>query len=400
MSNFLNNFYSGCNNLTSINASILNTDIISNDELNTLNNIDTSKTIQQQFNSLVLQKGDTGATGQKGDTGQSAIITVGSTTTGLPNTNAIVTNSGTSSNAILNFTIPKGQDGSTIGLDGISYNSSNTTTTIANNVIISKDLTVSGISNLYKINLTNTFSIGSNSNISVNGQVITPQVLSYIYSLSSNAQDQLNTVVKNLIIGSITTLSAGSQATASITFSNSTCTLNLGIPQGQQGQQGNDSNLSAVISGVAGGVIGAFISSSINDLTNFFSNLLGIGQTATLTPQQTLQAQIQAIFNMLNALDARVSVLEGKCLYLSATPSNTLINSSLLVSGTTICNSVWSNNIDAVDSFHSINIGNTSSMNVNIGNQSTVFTPLQTNINFYGKVNFGFNSIVGTFNQF
>jgi len=334
--------------------------------------------IQTQIDSLVLQSGPTGPTGQTGSTGPQG---------------------STGSTGPQGSTGPKG-DTSVVGLDGISYNSSNTTTTIANNVIISKDLTVSGISNLYKINLTNTFSIGSNSNISVNGQVITPQVLSYIYSLSSNAQDQLNTVVKNLIIGSITTLSAGSQATASITFSNSTCTLNLGIPQGQQGQQGNDSNLSAVISGVAGGVIGGFISSSINDLTNFFSNLLGIGQTATLTPQQTLQAQIQAIFNMLNALDARVSVLEGKCLYLSATPSNTLINSSLLVSGTTICNSVWSNNIDAVDSFHSINIGNTSSMNVNIGNQSTVFTPLQTNINFYGKVNFGFNSIVGTFNQF
>jgi hypothetical protein len=314
-----------------------------------------------------------------------------------------VTNSGTSSNAILNFTIPRGQDGSTIGLDGISYNSSNTTTTIANNVIITNDLTVSGISNLYKINLTNTFSMSSNSNILVNGQVITPQVLSYIYSLSSNAQDQLNTVVKNLVIGSITTLSAGSQATASITFSNSTCTLNLGIPQGaqgQQGQQGNDSNLSSVISSVAGGVIGGFISSYINDLTTFFSNLLGIGQTATLTPAQTLQAQIQAIFNMLNALDARVTVLEGKCLYLSATPSNTLINSSLLVSGTTITPSLWANNIDAVDSFHSLNIGNNSNLNVNIGNQTTFLTPHQSNINLYGKVNFQFGSIVGTFNQF
>lgn len=50
--------------------------------------------------------------GVKGDTGAAASITIGSVTTGEPGTNASVTNSGTSTNAILNFTIPRGQPGS------------------------------------------------------------------------------------------------------------------------------------------------------------------------------------------------------------------------------------------------------------------------------------------------
>lgn len=56
-------------------------------------------------------KGDKGDAGEKGDAGDAATITVGSTTTGLPGTNAIVINSGTSSAAILDFTIPRGDKG-------------------------------------------------------------------------------------------------------------------------------------------------------------------------------------------------------------------------------------------------------------------------------------------------
>lgn len=63
--------------------------------------------------------GATGATGAKGDTGatgatgSAATISVGSTTTGSPGTSASVTNSGTSSAATFNFTIPRGDVGAT-----------------------------------------------------------------------------------------------------------------------------------------------------------------------------------------------------------------------------------------------------------------------------------------------
>lgn len=46
--------------------------------------------------------------GPKGDPGENATITIGQTTTGDPGTNASVTNTGTETDAVLNFTIPKG----------------------------------------------------------------------------------------------------------------------------------------------------------------------------------------------------------------------------------------------------------------------------------------------------
>ena len=49
--------------------------------------------------------------GDKGDKGDAATITVGSTTTGEPGTNAKVTNVGTSEAAVLNFEIPRGEKG-------------------------------------------------------------------------------------------------------------------------------------------------------------------------------------------------------------------------------------------------------------------------------------------------
>jgi len=55
--------------------------------------------------------GPTGAQGPKGDAGENAAISIGTTTTGAPETNATVTNSGTLTNAVLNFTIPRGPQG-------------------------------------------------------------------------------------------------------------------------------------------------------------------------------------------------------------------------------------------------------------------------------------------------
>lgn len=61
--------------------------------------------------------GRDGVNGTNGQDGQAATITVGTTTTGEAGTNASVTNSGTSSNAVFNFTIPQGAKGD----DGDNY---------------------------------------------------------------------------------------------------------------------------------------------------------------------------------------------------------------------------------------------------------------------------------------
>lgn len=66
---------------------------------------------------FVIPRGADGAPGQDGSDGapgadgQAATVTVGSTTTGNPGTSASVTNSGTTSAAVLNFTIPRGDKG-------------------------------------------------------------------------------------------------------------------------------------------------------------------------------------------------------------------------------------------------------------------------------------------------
>ncbi len=58
-------------------------------------------------------QGATGQTGATGPAGSAATISVGPTTTGAAGTSASVTNSGTSSAATLNFTIPQGVTGAT-----------------------------------------------------------------------------------------------------------------------------------------------------------------------------------------------------------------------------------------------------------------------------------------------
>jgi len=54
-----------------------------------------------------------GGAGPTGPAGAAATVSIGTVTTGAPGTAATVTNSGTSSAAVLNFTIPQGQTGAT-----------------------------------------------------------------------------------------------------------------------------------------------------------------------------------------------------------------------------------------------------------------------------------------------
>lgn len=70
---------------------------------------------------FTIPRGDTGATGATGSPGAAATVSVGTTTTGAAGSNASVTNSGTSSAAVFSFTIPRGDTGATgaTGIQGI-----------------------------------------------------------------------------------------------------------------------------------------------------------------------------------------------------------------------------------------------------------------------------------------
>ena len=78
-----------------------------------LPNIASPSDIISQSDTIVGPQGPAGPAGPAGRDGEAATITVGSTTTGAAGTNAVVQNSGTSSAAILDFTIPRGDKGET-----------------------------------------------------------------------------------------------------------------------------------------------------------------------------------------------------------------------------------------------------------------------------------------------
>ncbi len=104
--------------------------------------------------------------GEKGDTGSAATISVGSTTTGAAGTSASVTNSGTSSAAILDFVIPQGVQGDT-GATG-------------NGIASIAKTSTSGLVDTYTITFTNgtttTFTVtngqGGVTDVQVNGSSV------------------------------------------------------------------------------------------------------------------------------------------------------------------------------------------------------------------------------------
>lgn len=83
---------------------------------------------------LASLKGDTGA---KGDTGSAATIAVGTITTGAAGSSASVTNSGTTSAAVFDMSIPKGDTGSagtaaTIAVGTVTTGAAGSSATVTN----------------------------------------------------------------------------------------------------------------------------------------------------------------------------------------------------------------------------------------------------------------------------
>ena len=73
--------------------------------------------------------------GAKGDTGTAASIKIGSVTTGAAGSNASVTNSGTASNVVLDFTLPRGKDGADGGVTVDAELSDTSTNPVQNKAI-------------------------------------------------------------------------------------------------------------------------------------------------------------------------------------------------------------------------------------------------------------------------
>jgi len=101
--------------------------------------------------SIKGEKGDRGLQGVQGDMGAAATIKIGTVTTGAAGSNASVTNSGTASNAVFDFVLPKGKDGADGGVTVDDTLSDISTNPVQNKVV------KSALDNRAVLDDTNTF---------------------------------------------------------------------------------------------------------------------------------------------------------------------------------------------------------------------------------------------------
>ncbi len=140
--------------------------------------------------------------GTEGETSGGVTIDVGSTTTGDAGTQASVTNSGSNTEVVLDFVIPKGED----GVDGNDAPSPNFTASVE---------TMNSEQNAGVV-LTGTY-----PNLNLEFQI-------------PRGQDGMGTIS----VGTTTTLPAGSSAYVSNSGTPQDAVLNFGIPQGADGGGG------------------------------------------------------------------------------------------------------------------------------------------------------------------
>jgi hypothetical protein len=191
--------------------------------------------------------GNDGAPGADGADGADATVAVGTTTTGAEGTNASVTNSGTPSAAVFNFTIPRGDKGDTgdpgsdgndgaPGADGADGN----------------DATVA-------VGTTTTSAPGTNANVTNTG---TPGAAIFNFTIprgdkgdqgdpgtpgadgsdGAPGADGSDGAAATVTVGSTTTSAPGTNANVTNSGNTTAAVLEFTIPRGEPGADGADGN--------------------------------------------------------------------------------------------------------------------------------------------------------------
>ena len=212
--------------------------------------------------SFTIPQGDDGATGSQGATGAAATITVGSTTTGNAGTNASVVNSGSSSAANFNFTIPKGDQGvtgtaATIAVGTVTTGAAGSSATVVNG----------GSSSAATFNFT--IPKGDTGNTGSTGSTGTAATIA---------------------AGSATGLSAGASPTVTNSGSSSAATFNFGIPAGATGSTGSAATIAvgSTTTGAAGS--SASVANSGSSSAATFNFTIPKGDTGTTGTAATIAA--------------------------------------------------------------------------------------------------------------
>ena len=156
---------------------------------------------------FVIPRGDVGATGTD------ATIAVGTTTTGAAGSSASVTNTGSSTAAVFDFTIPKGDQGIQ-GIQGIQGETGTAATVTAGT--------------------TTTGAAGTNASVTNTGSSSAASFDFTIPRGDTGATGPAGTVA----IGTTTTGAAGSSASVTNTGTSTAANLEFTVPKGDQGIQG------------------------------------------------------------------------------------------------------------------------------------------------------------------
>ena len=239
-----------------------------------------------------------------------------------------------------------------------------------------------------------------------------------------------------IVIGITSTLAPSSAATV-VDTQTSTATgtqhsLAFGIPQGIQGPQGEKgekgekgntgastleamaaaaeataaasaASASASAAGVAAGQSAAYADAAEAAAASINGEFEGrVSALETKTQFQNSFTDINldqntdfdGYLNVKSNSGSNGIVLNGNSKKISC--GNTTIENNIVTS-----NTIYTNTIDAGDSFSDLNIGKYSGLNINIGNPILASSVITRNvINLYGKVNFSNDDIVGNFFQF
>jgi hypothetical protein len=166
--------------------------------------------------------GATGATGSAGATGTAATVAVGTTTTGAAGSNASVTNSGSSSAAVLNFTVPQGAAGTT-GATGATGSTG-----------------AAGTAASVAVGTTTTGAAGSNAAVTNSGSNSAAVLNFTVPQGAAGATGATGTAgtAASVAVGTTTTGAAGSNAAVSNSGSSSAAVFNFTVPKGDTGATG------------------------------------------------------------------------------------------------------------------------------------------------------------------
>ena len=196
------------------------------------------------------EQGIAGEDGSDGQNGEAATITIGSVTTGAAGSNVIVENVGTDTDAILNFTIPRGEQGlrgetGATGQDGVTPIAYVTQTSTGATIHIEDAQTVTDATVTNGTDGTDGFSpiatvtqnTGS-ATISITDENGTTTATVYDGTDGTDGTDGQDGAAATITVGTVTTGAAGSAATVTNVGTSNAAIFDFSIPKGDTGATG------------------------------------------------------------------------------------------------------------------------------------------------------------------